>query len=106
MGISLNSLNEAIGVTEINAFDTSHHENCIMNMMRENFKRNSTVKVFSSNDEKYRKMENNLIQNVFTSINCSVIISNKGMTQTSVYLNDFIWFSNKISSYFFSISCR
>lgn len=107
MGISLNSFNEASGISEINArvaFNTSHNENCIMNMMRKNFIRNTTVTIFSSDNVEYSQMERNLIENIFTSINCSVILC-KQMTQSRVYLP---WICNNLLEfiYFFCIFFR
>ncbi len=61
-------------------------ENCIMKMMRENFKRNTTVTIFSSNSSPYSQMESNLIRNIFDFINCSVVLCNTRMTYSRVIL--------------------
>lgn len=92
---SFNYFEEASGIVDINAsiaVNASHNENnCIMHIVREHFKRNTTVTIFLSNDAQYTQMESNLIQNIFNSINCSIVLYTQ-MTRSRVIIR--LHFSN------------
>lgn len=71
----------------INAINTSDgNTKCIMKMMRENFHRNSTVIIFSSNHPAYSQFESDFIKNIFESINCNVVIYSAEMYHSRVFV--------------------
>lgn len=77
MVVSFNDFKNASGMFDFNAtiaLNASHNVNCILKIMRENFKRNTTVTMFSSNNAELNQLESDLIKNVFNSVNCSVVL--------------------------------
>lgn len=83
-GIPLIYFKEASGILDFKSIDSSHNENCIIKVMRENFNRNTTVTIFSSTDAMYSEMESYFIKNIFNSINCSVVLYSE-MVHSRVY---------------------
>lgn len=95
MGKKIYYLKEANGILDIKrivALNASHNKNSIMKVMRENFHRNATVTMFSSNVAANSQMESNLVKNIFNLINCSVVLYSERMSQSKVFSNKkFSW---------------
>lgn len=75
LGITLfDYFNQCGSISFLDVNSNGHNVKCLMEIIKRNFKRNTTVTIFLSSDLENSQMKSDLINNIFNSINYSVYI--------------------------------